>query len=265
MTAATATAAAGDRDPLRSTRPTIVGPSSGPPPPPFPLYLSGPVVRGFGRGSKELGIPTANLDRGNESLKRFLSEVAARTNEQAEEEGQGSSRVQDDSGSARGTGIYFGFARILMPDVVAARKGDDDPSSSSIVPSRETISALPRQTAAYPSAAAAAASTTSTGDQSQLPDHEDDAGAEAAPTHRQSHDGDDDDSKVWPMVMSVGWNPFYGNKELTAVSFPESVVRHRTIRRAARRQIADRNEGVLVRIRKSTSSIITVPTFMVAR
>lgn len=27
-----------------------------------PLLLKGPVVKGFGRGSKELGIPTANLD-----------------------------------------------------------------------------------------------------------------------------------------------------------------------------------------------------------
>lgn len=27
-----------------------------------PLLLKGPVIKGFGRGSKELGIPTANLD-----------------------------------------------------------------------------------------------------------------------------------------------------------------------------------------------------------
>ena len=28
---------------------------------PYPIILSGKVTRGFGRGSKELGIPTANL------------------------------------------------------------------------------------------------------------------------------------------------------------------------------------------------------------
>ena len=28
---------------------------------PFPIRLSGPIVKGFGRGSKELGIPTANI------------------------------------------------------------------------------------------------------------------------------------------------------------------------------------------------------------
>ncbi|KAG9567827.1 riboflavin kinase, partial [Aureobasidium melanogenum] len=41
-------------------RDTIVGPDSGPEPP-FPLKLNGEVVKGFGRGSKELGIPTANI------------------------------------------------------------------------------------------------------------------------------------------------------------------------------------------------------------
>ncbi|KAB8230591.1 riboflavin kinase [Aspergillus alliaceus] len=43
----------GPRDP-------VAGPDSGPKPP-FPIKLSGPVIKGFGRGSKELGIPTANI------------------------------------------------------------------------------------------------------------------------------------------------------------------------------------------------------------
>jgi riboflavin kinase len=42
----------GPRDP-------IAGPST--PQSPFPLKLRGPVIKGFGRGSKELGIPTANI------------------------------------------------------------------------------------------------------------------------------------------------------------------------------------------------------------
>ncbi|MCJ1441882.1 MAG: riboflavin kinase [Stictis urceolatum] len=41
-------------------RPDYAGPQAGPEKP-FPLRLEGPVVKGFGRGSKELGIPTANL------------------------------------------------------------------------------------------------------------------------------------------------------------------------------------------------------------
>ncbi|MCJ1474181.1 riboflavin kinase [Lambiella insularis] len=41
-------------------RPLTTGPSSGPEPP-FPLKLCGKVVKGFGRGSAQLGIPTANI------------------------------------------------------------------------------------------------------------------------------------------------------------------------------------------------------------
>ncbi|GIJ98993.1 riboflavin kinase [Aspergillus viridinutans] len=43
----------GPRDP-------VAGPDSGPENP-YPVCLSGPVIKGFGRGSKELGIPTANI------------------------------------------------------------------------------------------------------------------------------------------------------------------------------------------------------------
>ncbi|OAX77489.1 hypothetical protein ACJ72_08212 [Emergomyces africanus] len=41
-------------------REPVAGPDSGPEPP-YPMKLSGPVIKGFGRGSKELGIPTANI------------------------------------------------------------------------------------------------------------------------------------------------------------------------------------------------------------
>ncbi|KAJ5101521.1 hypothetical protein NUU61_003743 [Penicillium alfredii] len=41
-------------------RDPVTGPDTGPEPP-FPVRLSGPVIKGFGRGSKDLGIPTANI------------------------------------------------------------------------------------------------------------------------------------------------------------------------------------------------------------
>ncbi|KAJ2964195.1 hypothetical protein NQZ79_g788 [Umbelopsis isabellina] len=44
---------------IRAERPLIVGPVN--PEHPFPVTLEGTVVKGYGRGSKELGIPTANL------------------------------------------------------------------------------------------------------------------------------------------------------------------------------------------------------------
>ena len=47
---------------MRPDRPRspLAGPETGPAEP-FPIQLSGPVVKGFGRGSRELGIPTANI------------------------------------------------------------------------------------------------------------------------------------------------------------------------------------------------------------
>ena len=41
-------------------RSPVAGPLTGPNSP-FPIRLSGPIIKGFGRGSKELGIPTANI------------------------------------------------------------------------------------------------------------------------------------------------------------------------------------------------------------
>lgn len=44
----------------------ITGPSTGPQPP-FAVRREGRVIHGFGRGSKELGIPTANLPVDNDN------------------------------------------------------------------------------------------------------------------------------------------------------------------------------------------------------
>ncbi|KAJ7623528.1 hypothetical protein FB45DRAFT_925919 [Roridomyces roridus] len=45
---------------VNAARPLIVGPSTGPEAP-FPLRLEGKVIHGYGRGGKQLGIPTANI------------------------------------------------------------------------------------------------------------------------------------------------------------------------------------------------------------
>ncbi|KII95878.1 hypothetical protein PLICRDRAFT_34828 [Plicaturopsis crispa FD-325 SS-3] len=103
---------------FRSARPDIVGPDV--PEPPFPITLSGPVQRGFGRGGKDLGCPTANLP--DESLPQINS-------------------VE--------TGVYYGYAQVY--------------------PSKDGNSTL-----------------------------------------------FDEDVKVLPMVMSLGWNPFYKNERMTA-------------------------------------------------
>ncbi|KAI8642841.1 hypothetical protein BD408DRAFT_416019 [Parasitella parasitica] len=44
---------------INPDRPLLVGPET--PSDPYPFALNGTVVKGYGRGSKQLGIPTANL------------------------------------------------------------------------------------------------------------------------------------------------------------------------------------------------------------
>ncbi|THH17606.1 hypothetical protein EW146_g3234 [Bondarzewia mesenterica] len=104
---------------FRKARPAIVGPES--PEPPFPIHLSGAVQRGFGRGGKDLGCPTANLPDGSVTS---MSSVCK-------------------------TGVYYGYAQVSR-----TKDGHDELANS--------------------------------------------------------------DSKVYPMVMSLGWNPFYKNERLTA-------------------------------------------------
>lgn len=54
---------------LNPSRELVVGPEV--PQEPYPLKLSGTVVKGFGRGSKELGIPTGKNWRGHASQALF--------------------------------------------------------------------------------------------------------------------------------------------------------------------------------------------------
>ncbi|KAI9428683.1 riboflavin kinase [Lactarius indigo] len=97
---------------FRQTRPSTVGPDTVEPP--FPIFLSGAVQKGFGRGGKDLGCPTANLP--DESITPMTSVCKP--------------------------GVYFGYAQVY---------------------------GLSEQ-----------------------------------------------EGKVHPMVMSLGWNPFYKNERLTA-------------------------------------------------
>ncbi|GAB5593461.1 riboflavin kinase [Umbelopsis nana] len=94
---------------LNPNRALVVGPDA--PQEPYPLKLTGTVVKGFGRGSKELGIPTANLS--NDALDKLCS--------------------------AFDTGVYYGWTSIEA-----------------------------------------------------------------------------DKSTVYPMVMSLGWNPYYNNEKRSA-------------------------------------------------
>lgn len=110
-----------------TTRPVIVGPDSGPEPP-FPLQMEGKVIKGFGRGSKELGIPTANLPV-DATVTPWISDAKS--------------------------GVYFGWASLELP--------------------------------------------------ADHPNYQKASGS--------GGDDDDDNGKfaIFPMVMSIGYNPFYNN------------------------------------------------------
>lgn len=58
-----------------ATCPLIIGPSTGPEAP-YPLQMERKVIRGFGRGSGELGIPTANLPV-DDNLRPWIAEITS--------------------------------------------------------------------------------------------------------------------------------------------------------------------------------------------
>ncbi|KAJ8062906.1 hypothetical protein OCU04_008154 [Sclerotinia nivalis] len=113
----------------KEPRPQVIGPESGPEPP-YPLRMQGEVVSGFGRGSKELGIPTANIPVTNVP---WIDTAPS--------------------------GVYFGYAALDLP----ASHPDLQTSPS------PTLSPSPSPT-----------------------------------------------TRLYPMVMSIGYNPFYRNSVRSA-------------------------------------------------
>lgn len=85
-------------------RSLIVGPSTGPQTP-FPLLMEEKIIRGYGRGSKELGIPTANLPVDNNQTP-WIADIES--------------------------GVYFGWASLRLPPTDANQPTiPPDPTSPS--------------------------------------------------------------------------------------------------------------------------------------
>ncbi|WVQ85506.1 hypothetical protein IAT38_007671 [Cryptococcus sp. DSM 104549] len=152
----------------RGNRPTIVGPDS--PETPYPMKLEGTVTKGFGRGARFLGIPTANLP---DSSLQPLNDLQM-------------------------TGIYYGFARV-------------HPSLNTPLPTafNTPLGSAPGTPPLHPKPTTSAASA--------------EVDLEALPTITAPYPPDEkaqrwskEDEKVWPMVMSVGWNPYFKNEKITA-------------------------------------------------
>ncbi|PIL34246.1 hypothetical protein GSI_03957 [Ganoderma sinense ZZ0214-1] len=85
---------------LTALRSLIIGSSRGPEPP-FPLQMEGRVIHGYGRGSKTLGIPTANLPVDNK-LTPWIADITS--------------------------GVYFGWASLRFPS--SSTSSDDTTTAS---------------------------------------------------------------------------------------------------------------------------------------
>ncbi|KAG0231855.1 riboflavin kinase [Actinomortierella wolfii] len=126
-------------------RPRIVGGDK--PSAPFPLRMKGPVVKGFGRGSKDLGIPTGMSSGHGTNANANANELGTNLPEEAIAEQE---KEMD-------TGIYYGWAQVVVNCSGSSQGGDE----SSLTKTDEIFT-------------------------------------------------------VYPMVMSLGWNPFYKNEKKSA-------------------------------------------------
>ncbi|KAI1211249.1 riboflavin kinase [Annulohypoxylon truncatum] len=140
-------------------RPRILYGDAGPEPP-YPLRMEGTVISGFGRGSKELGIPTANLP---------VDEAAAPWIATAK------------------SGVYFGYASLALPDT--------HPDHAQ---HHRRHRGNPRAPASAPPA--------------PLPPSSNDTAAESPSSEPEPPSR----WQIYPMVMSIGYNPFYKNSVRSA-------------------------------------------------
>ncbi|KAG0321187.1 riboflavin kinase [Linnemannia gamsii] len=141
-----------------STRAKIAG---GPTPEvPYPIKMNGTVIKGFGRGSKDLGIPTANLPE---------EAIAAQEDKMV-------------------TGIYYGWAQVVVRTTPESR------FLSSTSTTQDTLA--PSSTSTLPGSTNTNVARSASSSSSSL--------ATSCP------------ATVYPMVMSLGWNPFYKNEKKSA-------------------------------------------------
>ncbi|CAJ2504879.1 Uu.00g122730.m01.CDS01 [Anthostomella pinea] len=185
---------------MASQRPRILYPDAGPEPP-YPLRMEGTVISGFGRGSKELGIPTANLPV-DTTATPWIADAKS--------------------------GVYFGWASLALPGSHADHPGN----GGKIRPVTTTITAGAHEgsDAAAPAETAAKSETSDgltspplvTTEISISTSTSSDAPSTTPPTNTPSTTQDPSTTTpssttpnrqyhIYPMVMSIGYNPFYKN------------------------------------------------------
>ncbi|XXG95446.1 Transcriptional regulator of nonfermentable carbon utilization [Hypoxylon texense] len=150
-------------------RPRILYSDDGPEPP-YPLRMEGAVISGFGRGSKELGIPTANLP---------VDTAAAPWIESAK------------------SGVYFGYASLALP----SSHPDYQPHH------QRSHRSNPRAAVDAPPAPIPSSPSTTTADTTTTKEASEAVAAGEAEQERETRRR----WQIYPMVMSIGYNPFYKN------------------------------------------------------
>ncbi|KAI1078115.1 riboflavin kinase [Whalleya microplaca] len=148
---------------MSTERPRILYPDSGPEAP-FPLHMEGTVISGFGRGSKELGIPTANLPV-DETATPWIASAKS--------------------------GVYFGYASLLLPTTHADYPASADASTTN----------APQPNGPSSSSTSTSTTTTTTTNSTSTTDGD----------NSQSQSPPKSKWLIYPMVMSIGYNPFYKN------------------------------------------------------
>ncbi|KAI4864108.1 riboflavin kinase [Hypoxylon rubiginosum] len=168
--AAVASAAGAEVD-----RPRILYADAGPEPP-YPLRMEGAVISGFGRGSKELGIPTANLP---------VDPAAAPWIETAK------------------SGVYFGYASLALPPSHPDRQQQHQHQRQ-----QRSHRSNPRAAVDAPPAPIPSSST-----DDRIPKETSEAAAAGgeAETEKEKEEETTKQWQIYPMVMSIGYNPFYKN------------------------------------------------------
>lgn len=146
--------------PNPNNRPLLIGPPSGPEPP-YPFRMEGKVISGFGRGSKELGIPTANLPVDDENT--WIKHIDS--------------------------GIYMGWASLKLPashpnSALYEKPHTTEPVMETIIPSSH--------------------------EQLKQQHTEEEKGVSPA-QEEKNVDQERGQWQIYPMVMSIGYNPFYKN------------------------------------------------------
>lgn len=147
--------------PNPNNRPLLIGPPTGPVAP-FPFRMEGEVISGFGRGSKELGIPTANLPVDDENT--WIKNIDS--------------------------GIYFGWASLKLPA--------SHPNSILYQkpPTSEPVMMEPVQQQQQ---------------QNQQQQQQQREGGVDSAQQEKLVDQQTGQWQIYPMVMSIGYNPFYKN------------------------------------------------------